>query len=146
MQMAYDDPATSLLVLPDPCLLAVMQCCAVQSYRRLFSAARAHSRLRQMAMTSLSSITVKLRNQQQMDRLLLCLDTHTHVTSLDLSGWTIPYDEGAVSLCRLPSNLQLHSLQVFHLRVQLQPVGGFPGVLGAADSSGLPARTSTSTL
>ena len=133
--MACNDPATSLLLaLPDPCLLAVMQCCAVQSYRRLFSAARAHSRLRQMAMTSLSSITVKLRNQQQMDRLLLCLDTHTHVTSIDISGWTVPYGEGAVSLCRLPPALQLHSLQLSHLQIQLQPEGGFPGVLGAAAS------------
>jgi hypothetical protein len=135
--MACNDPATSLLLaLPDPCLLAVMQCCAADSHRSFFSASRAHSRLRQMAMASLTSITAELSQQQQMDSVLLCLDTHTQVVSIDLGGSSVAnsYGQAAVSLCRLPPALQLHSLQLSHLQIQLQPEGGFPGVLGAAAS------------
>jgi hypothetical protein len=94
-----------------------------------------------MAATALTSITaVELHQQQQMDSVLQCLDTHIHVVSMDLKGVDGPYSysradsRAEVSLCRLPPTPQLHSLQLSLLRVQLQPGGGFPGVLGAAAS------------
>jgi hypothetical protein len=56
--MASKEPAPSLLLaLPDPCLVAVLRCCAADSQCSLFNAARAHSRLRQAAVLALRSIT-----------------------------------------------------------------------------------------
>jgi hypothetical protein len=60
-----------LLALPDPCLLAVLQCCAADDRRSLFSAARAHSRLHQAAVLALSSITAVVSHQQQADSVLV---------------------------------------------------------------------------
>jgi hypothetical protein len=81
-------PAHSpLLALPDPCLLAVLQCYAAEDQRSLFSAARAHSRLHQAAVAALRSVTALVRNQQQADDVLLYLGKHgSHVNSLKLQG------------------------------------------------------------
>lgn len=52
--MATEEPAQStLLDLPDPCLLKVLQCCAAEDQRSLFSVARANSKLHQLAVTAL---------------------------------------------------------------------------------------------
>jgi hypothetical protein len=63
-----DDSATQLLALPNPCLLAVMQCCADDS-RSLLGAATAHSRLQRAAVEALSSIAAgQLRVHQYVVR------------------------------------------------------------------------------
>lgn len=131
-RMATDESASSkslLLALPDPCLLAVLQCLAAEDYLGLFSAARAHSRLRQIAVEALTSITAKLRQQHKMDKVLLYLDTHSHVTSIDFRAI-----DHMVFIGWLPQQLQLRSMQLSKLYVQLQEGEGFPGVLGDAAS------------
>jgi hypothetical protein len=78
---------------------------------------------------ALHSITAKLTQQQQMDGVLLYLGKHSqHVGSVDISG----VGDGAVTLRQLPATLQLSSLQLAGLAVQLGPHDGFQGVLGAA--------------
>ena len=57
-RMDNQESPPSLLDLPDPCLLAVLQCCAAANQRSLFSAARAHSRLHQAALLVSRSITL----------------------------------------------------------------------------------------
>jgi hypothetical protein len=119
----------TLLALPDPCLLAVLQCVAAEDQYSLCSAARSHSRLHQAAVAALQRITVRVTQQQQMDGVLLYLDRHgQHVNSIHLTG----VEEGALELRQLPSNLQLNSLHLEHLYLQLQPGNGSHGVLGAA--------------
>jgi hypothetical protein len=114
-----------LLVLPDPCLVAVLQCCAGEP-RSVCSAARAHSRLHQAAVLALSSITVSRAKQQDVDSMLLYLSKHSQdVHSMDLQGVTYL----SAKLCQLPSNLHLDSLQLTNLRVQLQPRKGQQGVI-----------------
>jgi hypothetical protein len=130
-----------LLALPDPCLVAVLHCCAVADHHSLFSAARAHSRLHQAAVLALRSITTVVREQQQMDDVVLYLSKHSHsVNSIKLAGpeaasMAMDYDKFQVqlhapSLQQLPPNLQLDSLQLECLCLQLQPGAGFQGVLG----------------
>jgi hypothetical protein len=115
----------SLLLLPDPCLVAVLRGCAAD-LRSLFSAARAHSRLHQAARLALSSITVKDAKQQQLQGLAQYLSVYGQsIDSLDLQG--TGYD--TVRLMQLPSNLQLDSLVLTNLRLQLQPGDGFQGVV-----------------
>jgi hypothetical protein len=123
--MDIDAPAESLLlVLPDACLLAVLQCCATDDLSSLFSAAQAHSRLHQAALLALSSIKAAV-NQQQADNVVLYLDKHgQYVDSIQLRGR--PGD--AVHLPQLPPGLEVSTLQLEHLHLQLQP-GGF--VMGA---------------
>ena len=124
-----------LLALPDPCLLVVLQCCAADDLRSLFSAARAHSRLHQAAALALSSVKLLMRPQQQADSVLLYLDRHgSHVNSLELR---VPQDSG-LKLHQLAPALQLHSLELSGWEVQLQPGKGFQGVLGAAAAAGPP--------
>ena len=115
--------ATSLLELPDPCLVAVMRCCAVD-VASICSAARAHSKLHQLAVELLSSITLKTDSQQRVDSLLL----YNHGQQLDSISLT-----GAVTLRQLPPNLsKLSSLELNRMHLQLRPGGnGHPGVLGA---------------
>ena len=123
------DGPSKLLALPDPCLLAVLQGLASEDQRSLFCAARAHSRLHQAAVVALHSIKVHVGEQQQMDSVLLYLDKYgQHVDSIHLVGM----EWGAVTLCQLPSHLQLSSLQLELLHLQLQPGNGSHGVLGAA--------------
>jgi hypothetical protein len=59
-----DDDKSLLLALPDTCLLAVLQCCAADDQRSLFSAARAHGRLQQAAMVALHTISITTQDQQ----------------------------------------------------------------------------------
>jgi hypothetical protein len=63
----------SWLVLPNPgqCLLRVLQCCAADHPRSLFSTAGTHSRLHQAAMLALRSITSVVKTEYQTDSLPL---------------------------------------------------------------------------
>lgn len=73
-----------LLQLPDPCLLAMLRCCA-DDPRTLFSAARAHSRLHQTAVLAASSVKAVLH--QQADSVLQYLESYgQHVSSITLEG------------------------------------------------------------
>ena len=106
----------SLLDLPDPCLLAVLQCCATDGQRSLFNAARAHSRLHQAAAAALRSITAVLAIQQQVEGVLHYLSLYRqHLYSLDLTG----NDERSGDILELPPNLQLESLQLSRFNLQL---------------------------
>jgi hypothetical protein len=133
MSRVSEVPAHSpLLALPDPCLLAVLQCCAVDHQRSLFSAARAHSRLHQAAVAALHSITALVQHQQHANDVLLYLGKHgSHVNSLKLhrlqGEWLI--------LQQLPPSLQLHSLELQRWRVQLLPSNASQGVMAAAAGS-----------
>jgi hypothetical protein len=94
----------------------------------VFSAARAHSRLRQAAAAAVCSITADLSQQKQVDSVLRYVDKHSrYVDSIHVrSFWS-------VILHQLPSNLQLSSLQLQGVRLQLLPGDdGSQGVLGAA--------------
>lgn len=118
-----------LLQLPEPCLLAVLQFCANDPHS-MFNAARAHSRLQQAAVVSLSSITVRLKRQPQADGLLHYLSKHgQHVRKLDATGDCDQYIN-PISLRELPSNMPLDNLQLTsNLAVQLQPGSGFQGMV-----------------
>ena len=118
-----------LLLLPDPCLLKVLQCCAADDQRSLFSAARAHSRLHEAAVAALSSIAMVIFSPQQLDSVLLYLGKHCRqIDSIDLDA----KGDGVFVLHQLPADLQLSTLQLEDFHLQLQPCGGFQGVLGAA--------------
>jgi hypothetical protein len=124
--------SSMLLALPDPCLLQVLQCLAADDdHRSLFSAARANSRLHQTALMALRSITAHVLEQEQVDSILVYLGNHSqHVSRLELRG-----DEAnrlRVSLHELPPQLQLSSLQLQDLSLQLQPRDGSQGKLGSA--------------
>jgi hypothetical protein len=123
---------SGLLDLPNPCLVAVMCCCA-EDLHSLFSAARAHSRLHQAAVLAISSIRTVVRQQQQADSVLLYLSNHgQHVDSIDLAGLEAA-DSALFEVRELPRNkLQgLSSLAFSRMRLQLQPGDGFKGVFGA---------------
>ena len=132
-----------LLALPDPCLLTVLQFCAADDQRSLFSAARTHSRLHQAAATALDNLTAVLPQQQKAKSVLRYLGTHAkHISNINLKGT----EDYSVRLRELPSGLQLKSLQLewFHLQLhpatahprysmlglQLRPAKFFQGVLG----------------
>ena len=66
---------TSLLDLPDACLLAVLQFCAADDQRSLFSTARTHSRLHQAAVAALRSISVNCTKLQYWHGLATALAT-----------------------------------------------------------------------
>jgi hypothetical protein len=123
--MAARQEASQLLQLPDPCLVAVLQCCS-SDLVSLFSAARAHSRLHQAAVQALSTITVgRVRRQQQIDGLLLYCSRHgQHVDGIDISGNLFE----DIRLSQLPNDLKLQSLKLAHMDLQLQPGSGFQGV------------------
>jgi hypothetical protein len=83
--MALEEPASTLLDLPDPCLVAVLRCCA-NDQRCLCSAARAHSRLHQAAVLALRSITAVKATQQQAHSMLQYLEKHgQHLDSISIS-------------------------------------------------------------
>jgi hypothetical protein len=118
-----------LLELPDPCLLAVLQYCAVDDQRSLFNAARAHSRLHQAAVLALRSITTSATQQQQVNSILLYLCLHgQHIDSINLQG----DKDSTLTLCQLPDMTQLSSLQLHGLKVQLPRGDDQQGVLAAA--------------
>jgi hypothetical protein len=131
----------SLLDLPDACLLAVLQCCAADSQRSLFSAARAHGRLQQAAVLVLHSITADITQQQQAESVLLYLGKHgTKLDCITLRAAPAAQRRsqgfGAVCLRELPPNLQPDSVMFSNHFLQLQPGWGFQGVLGCRPSSG----------
>jgi hypothetical protein len=69
-----------------------------------------------------------------MDSVLLYLDKHVqHVDSIQLTG----VERGFINLPYLPQNLQLSSLQLEHLHVQLEPRNGSHVLLGAATLAAL---------
>jgi hypothetical protein len=127
--MEYETPV-SLVDLPDPCLLTVLRCLTDDPVS-LFSAARAHSRLHQAAVVALSSITVDVKQQQHVDRVLLYLEQHgRHVSSVHLQIQPFEFQlYHKFTLRQLPANLQLTSLQLDCMLLQLQQGGGFQGVL-----------------
>jgi hypothetical protein len=121
--MASEESAAvlSLLDLPDPCLLAVLQCVAADHQCSLFSVARAHSRLHQAAVAALRIITAVLPIQQQVEGVLHHLSVHgQHIRSINLTG----NDDVSGNIDALPSNLQLDSLQLSRFNLQLLPSGG----------------------
>ena len=123
-----------LLALLDPCLLLVLQCCAADDPRSLFSAARAHSRLHQVAVVALRSITARVSQQQQIEGVMAYMGKHSqHVNSLKLT-WAGHTPLHYPPLHQLPQQLQLTSLQFDHFSLQLQPGNGFQGVLGDASA------------
>ena len=126
------DEGFLLLALPDPCLLHVLQCCAANDQRSLFNAARAHSKLHQAAVVALRSISLHVSQQQQIDGVMVYLGKHhQHVDSFELVGAGAPSNQ----LRQLPQQLQLTSLQLERLVLQLQPGNGFQSVLGAATAA-----------
>ena len=117
-----------LLTLPGECLVGILQCCAADDLHSLFSVARAHSRLHQAAVTALRTMTVAVSQQQQMDGVwLVFLGKHSkHIDSLHLSNrkWReCPHPR--IVIRQLPSNLQLSSMKLQWLDLQLQPGDGF---------------------
>jgi hypothetical protein len=132
------ESATSVLDLSESCLQAVLH----HTYhglwggkRSLFSAARAHSRLHQAAVLVVSHITAEVEQQQQVDSVLQYLANHgQHVLSLNLEGpWNYCYSDSRVTMQQLPhdSLQELSSLRFKHHLLQLQPGGGFQGILRA---------------
>jgi hypothetical protein len=130
-----------LLALPEPCLLAVLQYCAADDQRSLFSAARAHSKLRQAAAAALRSITADVPQLQQAHSVKLYLRNHAqHVSIINLKA----SEAYPVCVRQFPPELQLKSLQLewFHLQLlpgtplqvcnPLLPEPSFQGVLGDA--------------
>lgn len=105
------------------------------SPRGLFSAARGHPTLHQLAVRLLRSITTDVTQQEQVDSVLLYLERHEqHVSSLVLTG-DIQWGDPPLLILRQLPNLQLSSLQLDGFRLQLQPLGGgFQGVLASAAS------------
>jgi hypothetical protein len=69
------DTGTSLLDLPDTCLLVVLRCCA-SDHPSLFSAAQTHSRLHQAAAAALTSISTTIYTQEQLCSLKQYLTNH----------------------------------------------------------------------
>ena len=136
-RMASEESAQCLLLaLLDPCLVAILQCCAADDQRSLFSAARAHSRLRQAAAVVLRSLTMVITDHQQADSMLLYLANHgMHVDNMSLRA--VGKSFFAVPLRQLPPTLQLTSLELCNIYLQLQPGWGFQGVLGYAGVSAL---------
>jgi hypothetical protein len=126
----------SLLDLPATCLLAVLQCCTAGPHRSLFNIGRAHSRLHQAATEALRSIRAAVCHNQQRDSAMLYLVRHgRHIDSVTVSGQSLVpsvLSVFSVSLCQLPPDLQLSSLQLSNLTVQLLPGNGAQGVLQAA--------------
>lgn len=109
-------------------LSTVLQLCADDGQRSLFSAARAHSRLHQVV-TARSSIKATIGTNEQMDSMLLYASKYgQNVDSLFVRG----IDRTEVSIRQLPSDLRLRSLQLRNVGVQLQQGYGFQGILGAA--------------
>jgi hypothetical protein len=126
-----------LLDLPDHCLLAVLRCCADDPHS-LFSAARAHSRLRQAAVLASNSIKAAVK-QQQFSSVLQYISTYgRHIVSIDLKAYKpLCSMHHVIMLQELPHNQLrgLSSLRLNRLLLQLQPGCGFQGALGAPITS-----------
>jgi hypothetical protein len=138
-RMASEESAQSLLLaLPDPCLMAVLQYCAASDQRSLLSAARAHSRLHQAAVLVLRSINAEITQQHQPASVLLYLDKHgPNVDCIAIKVVPRHRDTSPLILRQLPPAMQLSSLQLTGVDLQLQPGGGLQGVLGSAGVTAL---------
>lgn len=145
------DEATTLLDLPDPCLLATLRVCAEDDERdnqlTLPSAARAHSRLRQAAVLALDTINRVYPHMQGLERALLYLRKYpAHVTKLQLQSCVCRscvscQQRGLRAMCglrlgHLPAGLQLEKLLLTRMQVQLLPSCLGRGVL----QPGLPLK------
>jgi hypothetical protein len=140
--MEAEEPVPLLLQLPEPCLLVILQLLE-HDPDSLCAAARAHSRLRQVALIIPRHIKAVV-NQQRLDSLLQRLSQHSssvQVASIHLRGtrihdrhWQqeVPAYEPWPNLLQLPSNLKMTSLVLDNMRLQMQPGRGFQGVLGSA--------------
>ena len=129
-RMTVKERPTLLLDLPDPCLLKVLQCCA-DDQRSLFNAARAHPTLHRAAVVALSSISADIWRQRKVDGavLLYWSKYRQHVRSVTVAGYPENYRR-AIHVRELPPDLQLNRLELTsNLNVQLQPGGGFQGVV-----------------
>jgi hypothetical protein len=125
--MSEEKSQLSLVDLPDPCLLAVLRCCAADDRVSLCSAARSHSRLHQAAVAALSTIDIDMAERQHVSSALCYMRKHgQHIREFTLRL----RDRHTGNLRQLPSQQQLSSLQLAGLRLQLLPGNGFPGVLG----------------
>ena len=119
----------TLMDLPDPCLLAVLRCCA-DDMCSLFSAARAHSRLQQAAVLVANSIRAAVPEQQQTDSALRYLSGDGElVHSISLQGCL-----RTMRLHELPHNhlTNLFCLHLSDLPLQLQPGNWLMGVLSSS--------------
>ena len=121
-----------LLQLPDPCLLAVMQCCA-DDPRSLFSAARAHSRLHQAAVLPLRSMTATVNHETVASAVSYLTSHGQHIEDLDMmSKGNRCHQWYSVVLFELPNNMsKLTSLQLAGMSLQLLHGRFFQGVLAA---------------
>jgi hypothetical protein len=134
----------SLLLLPDPCLVAVLQHCGGDLIS-LFSAARAHSRLHQAALLALSSISVANARQEQVDGLVQYLSEHgRQLNSVEVMNVRERRSAGSkVLLRRLPPNLQVDRLNLTGICLQLLPgclAGSFSQPAQGVVRSGLPQK------
>jgi hypothetical protein len=137
--------AFQLLQLPDACLVRALQRLTDnddkhdkhdnhRNHRSLFSAARAHSRLRTAAAEALRALQAVVRSQQQADSALLYLARHgQHVSSISLqqSGDTIIYIRQLPSQCSQLRSLKLSRLDGFGFIMQLGTSDTHQGVLQA---------------
>jgi hypothetical protein len=127
-----EDPtaAASVLDLPSESLLALMSLCDTCT---LSNVAQAHSKLRQPAALVISKRSWnRPLTQQQINSRVLWLTNHSELVSkLHLSGRSTY--RSAVSLRELPAQLQLDSLSLHELHIQLQAGVGFAGVLHPGD-------------
>jgi hypothetical protein len=116
----------------------VLQCCAANGQRSLFSAARAHSRLHQASLGALQTIDAPLCEQQQADSLLLFLAKYAdHIDILNVWKAASAHLYTTIKLRQLPRSLRLCSLYLH--QVQLRPGRAFKGMLGAVGVGDLQA-------
>jgi hypothetical protein len=123
---------TTLLALPEPCLLAIVQHVATDPIS-LCAVARAHSKLHQLS-KEVPRNAKRLVDQEQLDSLLQYLKEHgRNVRCFELSGdsHTCDYYRGCylrATLRQLPALQKLSSLRLQDLILQLQPRNGFRGL------------------
>jgi hypothetical protein len=123
--MDSEEPPSLLLALPDPCLMAVLEYCA-DDQRTLCSAARAHSRLHQAAVLALRSITARLRTgSKRMDSVMLYMGKHAQRAD------SFRLLDGCLTFGQMPPDLQLSSLEIGDVPLQLRPRNGCRGMQGA---------------
>jgi hypothetical protein len=132
-----------LLQLPDPCLLAILQCLEHDPVS-LSAAARTHSRLHKLSQMVPRHIRRTI-DEPEVDWLLKNLSKYgKNVQTLSLMGLLDDYDDGHPFLHELPTILHLTSLELTDFDLLLRPGKGysghgnrqkFEGVLGAASKS-----------
>lgn len=112
--------------LPSECMLAVLRG-LTDDQRSLFSCARASSDLRKQGAPLVNKIRADVKQQQQVDSVLVYLDRYQqHINSITLQS---EFRQPVLTMRELPSGLKLNLLTLKCLKLQLQPGGGFEGVL-----------------